>query len=258
MESSQKKSPDLNAPVNAATPVPEMQHARPAELPLGDVARYYRELYRIQAEQQKARDRILPGEPALAMPKLTAPEIILRRDRRAPQSRGLRDPFSRTGHNAPVTSPASNNARLPHQTPVPQARPLPAAKSVVVRRGDSLWKLAAQYLGDGARWHAILAANPQLSDPNLIQVGQQLALPHAAPAESAGAYKIARGDSMWKLAQNHLGSGFAWNCVAQVNPHITNANRIYPGQKLNIPAACSESAAAVRASKVPPTTRASN
>ncbi len=134
-----------------------------------------------------------------------------------------------------------------------------AAESVVVRRGDSLWKLAARYLGDGAKWHAVLAANPQLSNPNLIQVGQQITLPHETSTQSASAHKVVRGDSMWKLAQNHLGSGMAWSCIAQANPRIADANRIYPGQILNIPSACGATGSAdLQASKAPPTARASN
>ena len=45
-----------------------------------------------------------------------------------------------------------------------------------VRSGDTLSKIArAQGIEGG--WRAIWRANPQLSDPNVIQVGQQLALP---------------------------------------------------------------------------------
>lgn len=255
MEASQKKTPSESAPQNAAAPAPQIQNSKPVELPLGDVARYYRELYRLQNEQQKARDSVLPVEPAVAMPKLTAPEIILRPERRVPQSRSPRDPFSPSQREAPVApqSPAPRHASVPQETP------MAAAESIVVRRGDSLWKLAARYLGDGAKWHALLAANPQLSNPNLIQVGQQLAVPHAASTESASAYKVVRGDSMWKLAQNHLGNGMAWSCIAQANPGIADANRIYPGQTLDIPSACvSNGSADHQVSKAPPTARASN
>jgi hypothetical protein len=59
-----------------------------------------------------------------------------------------------------------------------------------VRRGDSLWGLANRYLGDGAKWPAILerhnleAARPgrdrrllPIKDPNLIYVSQYIMIP---------------------------------------------------------------------------------
>jgi nucleoid-associated protein YgaU len=267
IEAGQKQEPlKQDAPVNAAAPAPQLRPARPAVIPLGDVARYYRELYRLESQRQNAREKVLPASPALAIPKLTTSEIILRPTRRAPQPQGLRDPFSRARRGIPANTQSSlpASSRIPKQAPVPQETPMAAAESVVVRRGDSLWKLAARYLGEGAKWHAILAANPQLSDPNRILVGERLSLPNEvqAPAQtpSAGTLRVQRGDSMWKLAQNHLGSGFAWGCIAQANPQIQDANRIYPGQILNVPAACSERGAetAVQVSRVLPTARASH
>jgi len=59
-----------------------------------------------------------------------------------------------------------------------QSRPAPAPSGgdYTVRSGDTLSKIArAQDIEGG--WRAIWRANPQLSDPNVIQVGQQLALP---------------------------------------------------------------------------------
>ncbi|MFZ1983848.1 MAG: LysM peptidoglycan-binding domain-containing protein, partial [Desulfatitalea sp.] len=59
----------------------------------------------------------------------------------------------------------------------------------VVRRGDSLWGLAGQYLGSGKRWpeidkyhneFALGGKDPQLlpiKDPNLIFVGQVIFIP---------------------------------------------------------------------------------
>ena len=35
-----------------------------------------------------------------------------------------------------------------------------------------------------------------------------------------------------------LGSGTYWHCLATANPHLQDADHIYPGQSLNIPASC--------------------
>jgi nucleoid-associated protein YgaU len=48
----------------------------------------------------------------------------------------------------------------------------------VVKKGESLWKIAEQYYGDGSLYQKIFEANQDiLSDPNLIKVGQKLRIP---------------------------------------------------------------------------------
>jgi nucleoid-associated protein YgaU len=111
---------------------------------------------------------------------------------------------------------------------------------VIVRPGDSLWKLAKNALGTGARWHELAAANPSLVDPNRIVPGTQINLPASASAlVSSTLIKVQKGDSLWKIAQSRLGHGSAWTCIAQANPSIRDANRIYEGQELLLPASCS-------------------
>ncbi|MCJ7550751.1 MAG: LysM peptidoglycan-binding domain-containing protein [Anaerolineae bacterium] len=52
------------------------------------------------------------------------------------------------------------------------------ARTYVVQPGDSLSKIAKQVLGDAGRWPEILEANKdQISNPNMIRVGQELRLP---------------------------------------------------------------------------------
>jgi nucleoid-associated protein YgaU len=48
----------------------------------------------------------------------------------------------------------------------------------VVKKGESLWKIAEQYYGDGNLYKKIFEANQDiLSDPNLIKVGQKIRIP---------------------------------------------------------------------------------
>jgi nucleoid-associated protein YgaU len=48
----------------------------------------------------------------------------------------------------------------------------------VVQPGDSLSKIAKEIYGDASRWPEIFEANKdQISDPNLIRVGQELVIP---------------------------------------------------------------------------------
>ena len=52
------------------------------------------------------------------------------------------------------------------------------AQTYVVEAGDSLSKIAKEFYGDASRWPEIFEANKdQISDPNLIRVGQKLRIP---------------------------------------------------------------------------------
>lgn len=47
-----------------------------------------------------------------------------------------------------------------------------------VKRGDSLWKIAKEFYGNGARWRRIYDANDDvLTDPQSLRVGHILVLP---------------------------------------------------------------------------------
>ncbi len=47
-----------------------------------------------------------------------------------------------------------------------------------VTKGETLWKIAERYYGDGSLYPKIFDANKDvLKDPNLIRVGQKLRIP---------------------------------------------------------------------------------
>ncbi|MBN1179698.1 MAG: LysM peptidoglycan-binding domain-containing protein [Anaerolineae bacterium] len=53
-----------------------------------------------------------------------------------------------------------------------------AARTYVVKSGDSLSKIARDVLGNANRWPEIFEANKdKIKDPNLIYPGQELTLP---------------------------------------------------------------------------------
>lgn len=45
-----------------------------------------------------------------------------------------------------------------------------------VQKGDTLWAIAKKYYGDGSKYHTIARAN-NISNPNIIRVGQKLLIP---------------------------------------------------------------------------------
>ncbi|HKM83470.1 MAG TPA: LysM peptidoglycan-binding domain-containing protein [Candidatus Acidoferrum sp.] len=61
-------------------------------------------------------------------------------------------------------------------------RGTPVAKSVTVQKGDTLWRLARVHLGRGAAWKCLMAANPELGEPERLRIGQKVLL----PAEGTG------------------------------------------------------------------------
>jgi nucleoid-associated protein YgaU len=91
------------------------------------------------------------------------------------------------------TPPAALSAPLPstsapapvHARPAPvvsQPRPRPRAaapRPYVVKRGESLWTIAAWYYGNGAAWPRIWAANRAVigPDPNMLRPGEHLTFP---------------------------------------------------------------------------------
>ena len=85
---------------------------------------------------------------------------------------------------APAPSPSATPAETaappaaPAQEPAAAAEPASsttAARHTVVR-GESLWRIAEATYGDGRAWTKIAEAN-DLSNPNLLAIGQELELP---------------------------------------------------------------------------------
>ncbi|MCB5364921.1 peptidoglycan-binding protein LysM [Pusillimonas sp. CC-YST705] len=60
-----------------------------------------------------------------------------------------------------------------------------------------------------------------------------------APAAEAVMYTVVKGDTLWKIAEQHYGKGKGaqYNVIFEANtPMLTHPDKIYPGQVLRIPA----------------------
>ncbi len=132
----------------------------------------------------------------------------------------------------------------------------PGTSSVTytVERGDTLWKIAVKFYGDGNQWRKIYEDNRNiLSDPNKIYAGQVLVIRLADSAEgqdgaaagqgngagssaAGGTYTVQPGDSLWKIAAKVYGNGRRWRQIYEANAdRLPDASRIYAGQVLVIP-----------------------
>lgn len=94
-----------------------------------------------------------------------------------------------------LVAPANARSTTPQPAPLPtigrvldqpaskppeqHARPRSIPADLVrIRKGDSLWAIAQQHLGDGTRWPEIYQLNRHLiRDPDQIEIGWELKLP---------------------------------------------------------------------------------
>jgi nucleoid-associated protein YgaU len=138
---------------------------------------------------------------------------------------------------APVTPPvaAVGTPAVSRPNPVKSA---PGLRSVTVRNGDTLWKIAQENLGHGGRWRDVLAANPAITSPEALKAGMQINLPADVRTPRAAKVKVKSGDSLTKIAQAQYGKAGYWRCILNGNPSLTDPNRIYEGQELLLPSEC--------------------
>ena len=52
------------------------------------------------------------------------------------------------------------------------------ARKYTVKRGDTLWKIAQKYYGNGAKYPTIVKANKIIKNPNKVNVGWTLTIPN--------------------------------------------------------------------------------
>ena len=138
---------------------------------------------------------------------------------------------------------------------VRQPKPAPPKKKVnrtefrqiKVQSGDSLWRIAERYLGDGKYYRKIIAANSGLTESTVLQKGKVLRIPVAGDAAvaviekpkssfSAGpsTYVIQDGDSLWRIAEQKLGNGLRHAEIKLANPNV-NLDVLKVGMEIRLP-----------------------
>jgi len=112
----------------------------------------------------------------------------------------------------------------------------------IVDRGDSLKGLATRF---GTTIDNLLAGNPEITNANVIYVGQYIKVyvsappvpppttpPSTPPPASGQFYYVRSGDTLRSIASKLSTTTYE---ILKYNPQITNPNLIYAGQSITIP-----------------------
>lgn len=193
-----------------------------------------------------------PRLPGLAMPQLAADRLVA-----AAALLFLAVPAATALLPQPKAEAAVTATPLPDSTrvavePVASAasaatveqEKAPEVETYTVKRGDSLWRIAEDRLGDGARYVELVKLNRAVLDgrPDFLLPGTVLRVPVAETAP-ASSYVVQPGDTLSEIAEDELGDADAYRIIYEasrntVQPNgdrLTDPNLILPGWKLTIP-----------------------
>jgi LysM repeat protein len=108
-------------------------------------------------------------------------------------------------------------------TPPPTNPPPANGQLYYAQSGDTLRKIAAKF---NTTVDAILKVNPQITNPNLIYVGQSIFIP-----AGVSTYAVQRGDTL-RIIANKFGTTV--DSLLALNANIKNPNLIYVGQVIRV------------------------
>jgi nucleoid-associated protein YgaU len=151
-------------------------------------------------------------------------------------------------------------------TPSPLARP-EVGKTYIVQSGDYLSAISQNVYGSTDHV-ADLAKSNNITDPNIVEIGQKLYIPmvttpssvpapttsvvagqptgtvdtspsnqQAATAKvtiTGSSYTIQSGDCLWNIAQAAYGDGYLWSKIAAAN-NLTTPDLIFAGNRITLP-----------------------
>lgn len=171
-------------------------------------------------------------------------------------------PLAVTAATTPTTSGNAATAQHARQVDVADR---PPTYTIRAEGPGTYWDLAERFLGDGQRWPEIWHLNDGrhqddgtvMTSPGLLRPGWTVLLPASvtiratdptpAPATHTHApddeVTVKTGDSLWVIAEAHLGNGRAWPTLYRLNRgqpqsdgrRLTDPDLIQPGWTLRLP-----------------------
>ncbi|MCW2588311.1 MAG: LysM domain/BON superfamily protein, partial [Mycobacterium sp.] len=213
----------------------------------------------------RARGLSAPRIPGLVLPQRTASQLVTMAAVLFVAAPAAVAAFSASPAHATAALPVPDTPHLEVAAPVapvpletpPELTPVAAPKGeraitdYTVKRGDSLWKIAQQMLGDGARYTDIVALNKELlhGRPDFIVAGTVLKIPldHSASTAKGGReseeYVVRTGDTLSEIAKQELGDGSQYPQIFEASratkqpdgARLKNPDLIRPGWMLTIP-----------------------
>ena len=139
--------------------------------------------------------------------------------------------------------------------PTAAAQPINPIPTIhTVSGGENLWTISEKYYHSGYNWVTIAKEN-NLSDPNIVTVGEKLTIPNAEPIVAgrsqagmisneaisisndritANTYTVKHGDDLWDIAVRAYGDGYKWIEISRIN-NLEYPNIIHSGNVLKLP-----------------------
>jgi len=227
---------------NSVAAASNIAKPHPVEPSLGEVARINRKKKELRTLEHSEQFSLpLAGEPRLASPKPAPPNtspplapiipLVLKSAQSPPLPGGpvvRRSPFER-----PRNLYAAPRALWPTLRPLASrdiaAAPRPATPSQPRFVSPRATPVPAALV------HPSVPIDPEASP---ISVARNSVVRNAIDPSNVPTTVIvvARpGDSLWKLAEEHLGRGQRWRDLVAANPHLGNGNHIRVGEKICMP-----------------------
>jgi nucleoid-associated protein YgaU len=129
--------------------------------------------------QAQAAEEARAAEEAQRLAAEAVADQAMREARAAREARDLEAEVAAQERANAAAAAAEAAANYEREVAMRAAAEAAAKRTYVVKAGDSLWAIAAETMGNGARYQELYEANKHVigSNPNMIQPGMELTIP---------------------------------------------------------------------------------